>query len=658
MEGRADQARESLRGIRRCPWRPGQMLRPPPSALFLGANPMRRMLLLLVCLGWCSAAESVPVPAPLADPAPASSESSVVAPPDATAAPANRVVAPPPADAAADPDGTAPVAIAAPHFDQVVIANEVVRVTLTTQRGGIVSFELLDEHPVVLSPTLRHRLGNEGKADPGAPLALLEDFRSDPSGHKNLHDLLDFANSAAPNLDQTADLPWNIAEQGPDHVTFALDLPERGLRLQLAYRLKGQEPRVVVKWTIGNSSSEPITVSPRVYPINGIHQDYGPRETYYLRGASYAGEAMTAYGLPKLGAPGTRMGGAELEYAAVRSRFFAAWWQPIAVEEAAGVLQGDAAPKRDLDGMSGNVATPSTPVAHTSTGVEAVTLAVFQKLYVQPFLRVDYAAITLAPGANHELSWQITGAGMTKAGLARLTDAEQKVQYTDGFYRFFKSLSNILAFLLDKIALVVMNYGVALIILTCLIKLALHRTTFKQQSSMMKMSKLAPEIKVLQERYKGDRQQLGVKTMELYKKNGVNPLGGCLPMLIQLPMFMALYQMFTHSADFRGSSFLWIKDLTLEDAIWGVDHPMFHWLTINPLALIYIGVTLWMSFQHKVAPGADPQQAQMQKMMRYLPLIFGIFFYHMPTGLVLYFTVNAILSTIEIKMVKRKLGMP
>lgn len=600
------------------------------------------MLVLLLCLGWCCAAEFLPESTPPAEVIGSAPVASEAAAPDATEAAT---------------DAATPALEVAPVFKQVVIANDLVRVTLSTQRGGVVAFELLDEHPVVLPPTLRKRLAREGKVDEDQPLALLADFRDDARSHLNLHSLITFANTAAPNLDQTANMAWTIQEPGKDHVTFILDLPERGLRLRLAYRLKENEPRLLVQWTIGNSSAEPIVVAPQVYPINGIHQDYGPNESYYLSGASFATGEMTAVSLPGLDDPaGARIGGAELQYAAVRSRFFAAWWQPVPVEAAAAMLNTQTA-QRDVEGLSGSTATPSAAATGTATGVNNVALHVFRTLYTQPFLRVDYDSVTIAPGAEHKLSWQLTGAGMTKAGLARLTEAEQKVQYTDGFYRFFKSLSNILAFLLDKIALVVLNYGVALIILTCLIKLALHRTTFKQQASMLKMSKLAPEIKLLQERYKGDRQQLGLKTMELYKKNGVNPLGGCLPMLIQLPMFMALYQMFTHSADFRGSSFLWIKDLTLEDAIWGLDHPYFHWLTINPLALIYIGVTLWMSFQYKIPEGGDPQQAQIQKMMRYLPLIFGIFFYHMPTGLVLYFTVNAILSTIEIKMVKRKLGM-
>jgi YidC/Oxa1 family membrane protein insertase len=109
----------------------------------------------------------------------------------------------------------------------------------------------------------------------------------------------------------------------------------------------------------------------------------------------------------------------------------------------------------------------------------------------------------------------------------------------------------------------------------------------------------------------------------------------------------------------RGQGFLWIKDLTLPDAVYGW-HLAWLWgwnLTVNPLPIIYIGVTVWMSMSQKLPTGGDPAQEQTMKMMRWMPVVFGFIFYSMPSGLVLYFTANAVLSTIEIKMVKRKLGM-
>ena len=245
-----------------------------------------------------------------------------------------------------------------------------------------------------------------------------------------------------------------------------------------------------------------------------------------------------------------------------------------------------------------------------------------------------------------------------KRDLALLSPSEQRIQYTDWFHNFFKILAQFLTWCLSLIVMVVRNYGVAVVVLTVLIKLALHRLTFKQQASMMKMQQLAPQVKALQEQYKNNRQQLGMKQMELYKKHGVSPFGGCLPMLLQIPIFIALYQCFSHSAEMRGESFLWVNDLTLPDLVFGFSSPWLSWLTINPLPLMYIAATIWMSFSTKMPTGGDPQQEQIAKMMRWLPVIFGVIFYNMPAGLVLYFTVNAILSTIEMRLVKRKLALP
>jgi YidC/Oxa1 family membrane protein insertase len=106
----------------------------------------------------------------------------------------------------------------------------------------------------------------------------------------------------------------------------------------------------------------------------------------------------------------------------------------------------------------------------------------------------------------------------------------------------------------------------------------------------------------------------------------------------------------------RGHGFLWVNDLTLPDQLIG--WVIGGWtISINPLPLLYIAVSIWMSMMQKMPEGGDPQQAQMMKMMRWLPVVFGVIFYNFPSGLVLYFTVNAVLSTIEIKMVRKKLGM-
>jgi YidC/Oxa1 family membrane protein insertase len=313
-------------------------------------------------------------------------------------------------------------------------------------------------------------------------------------------------------------------------------------------------------------------------------------------------------------------------------------------------------------GESGGPGTVIAPVPIASTGSQPKGIATGFAMSAafgsasQAYVVADYGALTLKPGDSLKLDWKLIITTMRQVDLARLSDVERQVEYTDGYYKFFKILAKMLTACLNGVYLVVRNYGLALVVLTFLIKLALHRTTFKQHESMMKMQKLSPDLKLIQAQYKDDKQKLAQKQMELWKKHGVNPLGGCLPVFIQMPIFIALYQAFCHSADMRGQTFLWINDLTLPDQVFGFVL-MGTTLTLNPLPLIYIAVTIWMSLTQKLPSGGDPQQEQMAKMMRWMPVVFGAIFYNMPSGLVLYFTINAILSTIEIKMVKRKLGM-
>jgi YidC/Oxa1 family membrane protein insertase len=352
-----------------------------------------------------------------------------------------------------------------------------------------------------------------------------------------------------------------------------------------------------------------------------------------------------------------------VDYLGLKSRFFAVWWSPqaLAAPASAPVAQPEAAPAAGPSVPSGPTlaAGPSQSVpaagawsakAWGYTGLDAEA---------QAYVSVAFSPAEVTAGGIWTRGWSLSASSMTKQDLAMFTEVEQQVKYTDGFYRFFKILANGLTWVLDKLAMLVGHYGIAVILLTILIKAVLYRTTFKQQESMLKMQKIGPELKYLQEQYKNNKQMLAQKQMEMFKKHGVNPLGGCLPILIQLPIFIALFQAFSHSADLRGTSFLWISDLTLPDQVWGTPISFLGgWvLSFNPLPIIYIGVSAWMSFNQTPPANSDPQQEMMYKMMRWMPVIFGVIFYNMPSGLVLYFTVQAVISTLELKYIKKKLGM-
>ena len=181
------------------------------------------------------------------------------------------------------------------------------------------------------------------------------------------------------------------------------------------------------------------------------------------------------------------------------------------------------------------------------------------------------------------------------------------------------------------------GYGLAIILITLLIKTLFWPITHKSQVSMRKMSELQPVIKELKAKYKDNPQMMQMKTMEAYRANKVNPLGGCLPMLIQIPVFFALYSTFRSAVELRHVSFLWCADLARPDTIATIFS-----LAINPLALIMV---FSMLAQQMLTPTTgDPNQ---KKMMMIMPLIMLLFMYNMPAALTLYWTVNQFISIIQ-----------
>lgn len=171
------------------------------------------------------------------------------------------------------------------------------------------------------------------------------------------------------------------------------------------------------------------------------------------------------------------------------------------------------------------------------------------------------------------------------------------------------------------------NWGWAIIFTTFIIKAIFYKLSEASYRSMARMKLLQPKLASLKDRYGDDRAKMGQATMELYKKEKVNPLGGCLPMLIQIPVFIALYWALLESVELRQAPFmLWIKDLSIRD----------------PFFILPVIMAATMYFQQKLNPApVDPIQA---KVFQFLPLIFGVFFAFFPAGLVLYWVVNNTLS--------------
>lgn len=203
-----------------------------------------------------------------------------------------------------------------------------------------------------------------------------------------------------------------------------------------------------------------------------------------------------------------------------------------------------------------------------------------------------------------------------KAINPELTDA---IEF--GWFSFLaKPFFKVLLWLNDHVG----NWGWAIILFTLLVKLVLFPLSYKGMMSMQKLKDLAPKMKELREKYKSDPAKMNAQMMELYRKHGANPMGGCLPLILQIPVFFALYRVLLNADELQGASWmLWIDNLAVMD-------PYF----VLP---ILMGVSMW--FQQKITPSnfTDPMQ---EKIFKWFPVIMTIFFVYFPSGLVLYWLVN------------------
>ncbi len=192
------------------------------------------------------------------------------------------------------------------------------------------------------------------------------------------------------------------------------------------------------------------------------------------------------------------------------------------------------------------------------------------------------------------------------------------------------------------------NYGVAIILVTVVLKVVFWPIQAKSIQSMKQMQKFQPQVARLKEKYKDDPQRLQQETMKLYKEHGINPFSGCLPMLVQLPVLIGFYRVLVSDIALRGASFLWIKDLAQPDTVASPAG-----FPINPLPLVMTAATIW---QQKLTPqSGDPQQ---QKMMMFMPLLMLVFFYKAAAGLTLYWTLQTVLSLLQQWWTMRKEKQP
>lgn len=252
-----------------------------------------------------------------------------------------------------------------------------------------------------------------------------------------------------------------------------------------------------------------------------------------------------------------------------------------------------------------------------------------------------YGAQALQPGESVERRIELYAGPKEYNTLVRYGNNLDLIM---GFSGFFGWIARLLLVSMNGLHELGLSYGASIIAITVIIKALFWPLTQASTRSMKRMQLLQPQMKAIQEKHKDDPKKMNMKLMEFMKQNKVSPLGGCLPIMLQIPVFFGLYQMLRSAIELRGARFLWAADLSQPDTV-----AVIFGLPINPLPLI-MGVTqLWQARLTPPSPGMDPIQ---QKMMQYMPLIFVFMLYNFSAGLALYWTVQNLLSILQMRLTK------
>jgi YidC/Oxa1 family membrane protein insertase len=488
--------------------------------------------------------------------------------------------------AAAPPQPAAPVV----RSEKITVSTDVLRAVVDTKGGDLVQLELL-----------KH-LDHEGK---GQPVRLM-----DLSSERLYLAQTGLIGGDFPNHTTVMTARPGARELGSaDALTLTLESPEAGgLKLVKSYTFKRGSYLVDVRHEVVNVSGQPLApklylqlvrdgnkpggAQPAVVEAFGVHTFTGP--------AVYT----DAKKFQKIEFSDIEKGKAQPEavasdgWVAMVQHYFVSAWVPKA-----GTARENFVRKVDLNKYAVGSIVALPPLAADQKA------AVDTQLYAGP--QYESALEKIAPG------------------LELVKD-----------YGWFTIFAKPLFWLLEKLHALIGNWGWAIVALTFLVKLAFYPLQNAAYKSMANMKKVAPRMTEIRERYKDEPQRMNQAMMELYRNEKVNPFGGCLPILIQIPIFIALYWVLLSSVEMRGAPWLgWIRDLSQMD----------------PYFILPAVMTASMFLQVKLNPTPpDPMQA---KLMWIMPAVFSIFFFFFPAGLVLYWITNNVLSIAQQWYINKKLGV-
>ena len=494
----------------------------------------------------------------------------------------------------------------------LVITNEQVRYTFSSYGGGLKLVELL-KYPESV-PSWRNRRANtnevatlntytpsptlavlDGPAVQGDGIFTLKETTNGVRAEKTLTNGLTIVKEFSP----TTNYLVNAMVRLENHSQQPLALPDQ-------------------EWTVGTAT--PMNPDDRgTYGSIGVMWSDGERARD-MAGMSYFSTRGFAC-MPRTPPPEVRVGQTNVDWVAVHNQFFAL--AVVAKDPAKEMVMR----KVDLPPIEGE-----TSPAYVTNGFPAALV---------------YPGLTL--NANSELQRQFVIYAGPKEYRTLANVASELNNNLDAVMNFGWTGW------LSKALLLVMNfmhsvfripYGWIIVVITVFLRVAFWPLTAASTRSMKKMQALQPQIKQLQEKYKDDPMKVQKKTMELWKENNVNPMGGCLPALIQMPIFIGFYGMLRTAIELRGAHFLWVPDLSKPDTLFMIPGTS---LPFNLLPLLMVGVMLWQSHLTPPSPGMDQGQ---QKMMRYMPAIFLVWLYSYSSGMALYMFVSTLLGIVQTKLTK------
>ncbi|MDA7680576.1 membrane protein insertase YidC [Verrucomicrobia bacterium] len=417
-----------------------------------------------------------------------------------------------------------------------------------------------------------------------------------------------------------------------DTVSMVLSL-ENGLRIEKEFEL-GTNYLVRAKTRIVNTTTTPLNV-PAQYWAVGTSTPLSPEDNGILMGLMYYDGSdiervkESWFANRTLGCfPGTprsefSYGETPVNWGSVDNQFFTVALIPA---EAASQVVATQAPLQFEDGLGSQFT--------IKKGFHA---------------ELAFEGAVLQPDEALERNFDVFAGPKEYNTLAQLSSSFGNeldgIMDFDGFFGFFAK-----ALLLSMNGLhgFGLSYGFSIVAITFIIKILFWPLTQASTRSMKRMGALQPQMKELQAKYKDDPQKMNKKLMEFMRENRVSPLGGCLPILLQLPVFFGFYTMLQSAIELRGASFLWTCDLSKPDTLFiipGLEVPFNLWPILMGAA------QLWQTSMTPPSPGMDPAQ---QKIMKYMPLMFVFILYNFSAGLALYWTVQNLLSIAQMKLTKNE----